>query len=1097
MAAAVSGPRTGIAAVLFTDVVGSTALRSSLGEEAAEALQATHDRLLADAVAGHRGVVVKGLGDGIMATFDSAADAVAAAVAIQQTIELVQRRSPGCSVLVRIGVSVGDVTFGTGDCHGTTVIEAARLCEAASGGQILVADAVRIAARGRGGHRFALAGALSLKGLGEPVVASAVEWDPLPGGGSVPLPPLLVGAVEPSFSGRDEPLAALQEAWDGAVNGRFGTVFITGEPGVGKTRLAAELARRVHRAGALVLYGHSDDELNVPYQPFVEALRHFVAHAPGFDVRGHLGRHAGDLIRLAPDIGERVSGLPPPLKSDAETERFRLFEAVASWLGAASRDEPILLVLDDLHWAERASVLLLRHLVRAAPPARVLVVGTYRDTELGRTHPLADALADLRRGGMVRRLALRGLDVAAVGSLLAGTLGHELGPDHERVALALHAESEGNPFFVAEVLRHLVETGVIAQRDGHWTAVRPIERLGIPEGIKEAVGRRLGRLSAESNEALAAGAAVGSAFRLSVLARTLDRPQDRLVDALHEAVDARLLEETGVGAYRFAHALVRSTLYDELGVTRRVRLHRRIAEAIEAVDVDRIDAVLGDLAFHYRQAAAGGDAARAIEFATRAARQAAASLAHDQAAAYYEQALELASDPALRCELRILLGEAQRDAGDSSYRRTLLDAAADARDRGDADRLARAAIANTRGYGRALVSDDERVAMLEGALAATPPADSRIRAELLATLAIEAVYSSDRERRRSLCDEAVAMARRLHDAKTLASSLRARTRALLAPDTLSQRFADTAEVVSTAAALGDHREQIAASIDRFSVAIEVGDIDEADRNVEMLARLVEEAGLPADRWSLKRRQSLRALLAGSTDEAERLATEALELGRSSRQPDAGLLYSAQLGSIRMVQGRLAEIEPGLAAFLRGDANGVTRALVAFFYCDLGGFSQAQALLARDAANRFADIPYELGWLSAMTAYARVAVETGHSAAAEWLYERLMPWRTHIDCPGNTSNGCVSLYLGALARMARRFDAAGAHLDEALRAHERLRAPYWMAMTRVEQGRMLLERRRPGDREQARSMFEGALAPAAAMGFATVHRRATELLQQAA
>jgi tetratricopeptide (TPR) repeat protein len=823
-----------------------------------------------------------------------------------------------------------------------------------------------------------------------------------------------------------------------------------------------------------------------------------VTSAPTYDLRERLGRHPGDLVRLVPEIGERVSDLPAPFRSDAETERYRLFEAVASWLAAASRDEPMLLILDDLHWAERASVLLLRHVVRAGDLARVLVVGTYRDTELGRSHPLADALPDLRRDGAARRLVLRGLDVTAVGSLLAGTIGHDLGADHERVALALHAETEGNPFFVSEVLRHLTETSVFVQRDdGRWAAVRPIERLGIPEGVKEVIGRRLSRLSAGSNEVLATASAIGSAFRLTILARALDRQEDDLLESLREAIDARLLEETGVGAYRFAHALVRSTLYEELGVTRRVRLHRRIAEAIEALDEVRIDVVLGDLAFHYRQAAAGGDTAKAIEFATRAARHAAASLAHDQAATYYEQALELADDAELRCELRILIGEAQRDAGNGAYRRTLLDAAADARDRGDADRLAWAAIVNTRGYSRALVSDEERVTVLEAALAATPQADSRIRADLLATLAIEAVYSSDRTRRQSLCDEAVAMARRLADTKTLARVLRARSRALLSPDTLSQRVADTAEVVAIAAELGDHREQIAGSIDRFSVALEMGNIDEVDRHLEMLARLVEEVGLPNDRWSLKRRQSLRSLLAGSTEEAERLATEALEVGRSSRQPDAGLIYSAQVGSIRMVQGRLAEVEPALAAFLHRDPDGVTRAIVALFYCELGRLGEAEALLAQDAANDFADIPYEVVWLNAMTGYARVASETRHARAAEWLYERLMPWRGHVDCPGNTSNGSVALYLGALARMARRFDAAEAHLDEALRAHDRIRAPYWLATTRVEQGRMLLERGRPGDREEARSALEKALAPAAAMGFASVQRRATDLLRKAA
>jgi tetratricopeptide (TPR) repeat protein len=255
--------------------------------------------------------------------------------------------------------------------------------------------------------------------------------------------------------------------------------------------------------------------------------------------------------------------------------------------------------------------------------------------------------------------------------------------------------------------------------------------------------------------------------------------------------------------------------------------------------------------------------------------------------------------------------------------------------------------------------------------------------------------------------------------------------------------------------------------------------DEVDRHLTMLAQAVDEAGLPNDRWSLKRRQAVRLLVAGSTDQAERAATEALAAGRASHQPDAGLIYAAQLGMIRMVQGRLAEIEPALGTFVQRDPNAITRGLVAFLYCDLGRLAEAEALLARDAGNDFTDVPYEVAWLSVMTAYARVAAETRHVKAAELLHERLSPWHGQIDCPGNTVNGSVALYLGALARMAGRFDAAEAHLEEALNAHERIRAPYWIAATHLELGRAFVERGRPGDRDRARQLLEKALAPTSA------------------
>ena len=1087
---------TGTATILFTDLVGSTTLRTELGEERAEAHRQAHHRLLSETIAKHRGTLHDDLGDGIMASFASAADAVAAAVAMQQTITAGPPRG-GTRGAVRIGISVGDVAWDGTHPHGMPLVEAARLCAAAEGGQILVADTVRAVTHGRGGHRFAPSSMLTLKGLAYSLAASVVEWDPLPRSGSVPLPSLLARSAELTFTGRDAELAALHELWTHADRGERRTVLLAGEPGIGKTRLAAEFAGRVHAEGATVLYGHCDDELGVPFQPFVAALRYFVEHTPTHHLRERLGRHPGDLVRLVPEMIERAPDLPPPLKSDAETERYRLFEAIASWLATASREEPILVVLDDLHWAVRPTLLLLRHVVRARDPARLLLIGTYRDTELDRAHPLADTLVDLRRDGTATRVVLRGLDLVGVATLLAAATSPNGIANHEVLAHALHGESEGNPFFVGELVRHLRETGALVERDNRWTTTRPVEQLGIPEGVKEVVGRRLSRLSPEANDVLTTASVIGRSFRLLVLERVLDLPEHRLLTSLREATDARLVEETGVGVYHFAHALVRSTLYEELGITRRVRLHRRIGETIETVDANRLESVLGELAFHYRQAAAGGDVAKAVEYAMQAGRHAAASLAYDQAATHYEQALELVDDEALRGELRILLGEAQRDAGDGAYRQTLLDAAADARRRGDTDRLARAAIANTRGYATAtLVSDEERISMLEAALAAVPDDDSPVRAELLATLAVESVYSSDRDRRTALCNEAVAMARRLGDPVTLTRTLRARSRALLSPDTLSQRLADTAERVAISTELGDLRERISASIDRFSTALEASHIDEVDRHLAVLEHLVEETALPTDRWSLRRRQSVRALLAGSTDEAERFAGEAFEIGRASGQPDASLVYGAQISSIRMVEGRLEEIEPALQGILARNPNGLTRAVVAHLYCELGRLEQAETLLARDAANDFADIPYEVAWLTAMTGYARVAAETRSARAAQYLYDRLAPWRAHIDCPGNTVNGSVARYLALLAASLGHLDDATMLFNEALRAHERIRAPYWIATTRLEKGRMLLERAQLNDQQQARLALQEALGVARLMGFASVARRATELLRRA-
>ncbi|MGH9009898.1 MAG: ATP-binding protein, partial [Acidimicrobiia bacterium] len=330
-------------------------------------------------------------------------------------------------------------------------------------------------------------------------------------------------------------------------------------PGVGKTRLAAELATRVHGEGATVLAGRCDEDLGVSYQPFVEALRHFVDHASGLPDR--LGRYGGELARLLPDLSERAPGLPPPLRSDPDMERYRLFDAVAGWLAAASNDEPLLLVLDDLQWAARPTLMLLRHVLRAGR-GRVLVLGTYRDTDLTHDHPLVDVVADLRREGGVERLSLSGLDDAGVATIVEQAAGRTLDDAGLALARAVYEETEGNPFFVREVLRHLAETGAVERQEEGWTTRLPVDQLGIPQGVREAVGHRLSRLSGHTNQVLRVAAVAGAEFELGVVQAAGALSEEALLGAVEEAATAGVVTEVSATRFRFAHALVRATLYE-------------------------------------------------------------------------------------------------------------------------------------------------------------------------------------------------------------------------------------------------------------------------------------------------------------------------------------------------------------------------------------------------------------------------------------------------------------------------------------------------------------------------------------------------------
>ncbi len=842
MGASDEGRRTVTASVLFVDVVGSTELRARLGEEAADEVRRDLDRRLAVLVDRHHGRVLKGLGDGVLAVFDAAVDAVDAGVAIQQHAELDGRRdlgpNPGRSVALRVGISTGDVSFEAGDVFGTPVVEASRLCAAAQAGQVLVADVVRSLARGRGAHHFEPVGELPLKGLPDPVAACQVLWEPLaaapmPGGAEVPMPGLLAGGAPTAYVGREEILDRIGAAW-ARVRGGGGceAVLLSGEPGVGKTRTAAEVAQRAHLLGALVLYGSCDEGLSVPFQPFVEALEFHTAH----DAAPALGRLAGELVRLLPELEQRVPGLAAAVSSDPQTEEYRLFEAVASWLIEASHRCGLVVVLDDLHWATRATLLLLVHLLKGAAAdgsARLLVVGTYRDTEVDRVHPLSSVLADLRRLQGVERFDLGGLSSAEVLALAETAAGHELDGDGRRLTEAIYAETDGNPFFVVEVLRHLVETGQVRLVEGRWQVIDP-ERVLVPEGVREVVGRRLGRLSESANRVLSVASAVGRDFDLELVGTVVDLDENVILDGLDEACRARLVEETGADRFRFAHAVVRDTLYRELSSTRRRRLHHRVTDALEKLRPHDAAA----LAHHALEAGpAGGDVTQAVRYLLAAAGQATAAGARAEAEVCYRQALELLddddqADSALRMELLCGLGETQRDQGDPAFRQTLLDAGWAALSAGRVDLAVRAAVANFRGLTSILSSvDRERVTLLEAILGSLGDEPSAGAALLHATLAAELAYDTELpvERRLDLTDRAIDMARSVGDDRVRAEVLIRTAIAAAVPETWETQLARSTEAVSLADATGDPTLRALARTMAMSPWMVVGDFDRARR----------------------------------------------------------------------------------------------------------------------------------------------------------------------------------------------------------------------------------------------------------------------------
>ena len=460
-------------AILFTDIVGSTELSQRLSPEVADEVRRSHFSILRQAVAEADGTEVKNLGDGLMVVFASTSAALGCAVAMQQGVEQANRAGRE-AVGLRVGLSGGEVTKEDDDYFGDPVVEAARLCALCDSGQVLAANIVRLMAGRRSRHECRSLGNLALKGLPDPVATVEVLWEPLGNAwaGTIPLPGRLVARPTTGVVGREVELASITGALKRVASGGGREILlVAGEAGLGKTTLVGEAARAGFDAGACVLFGHCEEDLATPYQLFAEALGHYVTQAPEERLLAHVATHGSELSRLVPALASRIPDLPSSRATDSDTERFLLLAAAVGLLVEISEVQPVVIVLDDIQWADNASLQLLRHIAAAEQAMRVLILGTYRDTELSLGHPLTDTLATLHRQSGISRVELAGLDDRGVVSFLEAAAGQTLDDAAVELAHAIYRETDGNPFFVGEVLRHLSETGAIYQgADGTWSS---------------------------------------------------------------------------------------------------------------------------------------------------------------------------------------------------------------------------------------------------------------------------------------------------------------------------------------------------------------------------------------------------------------------------------------------------------------------------------------------------------------------------------------------------------------------------------------------------------------------------------------------------
>ena len=586
---------------------------------------------------------------------------------------------------------------------------------------------------------------------GQPSVAEEVRIDQLARGRLI---------------GRRGELDRLRQLWAEAVSGHSLLALISGEPGVGKTRLARELIATARLSGATVLSGGCYEfEATTPYLPFVEALRDWVRQESPDRLRAVVDTSAPEVVRMAPEAEEKLGGQPsrPPLTPGEE--RLRLFDSLARAFQRMTAPNGLLIFLDDLHWADSGTLQLLHYLLRHMRHDRVLILVAYREVELDRTHPLAEAIVEWNRERRAVRVALGRLAQAETTAMLASLFQAEtVSPEF---AEAIQRETEGNPFFIEEVVKALIESGVVYREDGRWER-KAIEELAIPQSVKEAIGRRLNRLDAATLDVLHAAAVIGKTFSYGLLQDSLGQGDADLLPALDRATSAQLVAPLEGEAYVFTHDKIRETLYDEVNPIRRRRLHQQVGEALERRRLGGASGRAQDLAYHF---ATAGDSQRGLEYSLQAAEQARKLYAWDEAVQFLTTARECAlglEQPDEVTRLDALIGATYGDKGDFREGIAAYQLALDA----TRDPTERINLKIRLGDMYTMVGDNRAVEILNETIAEIDPQTQRLElAAAWSQLARHWHYASQYSRAIELLDQARPVLEELGDTHTLTRTL--------------------------------------------------------------------------------------------------------------------------------------------------------------------------------------------------------------------------------------------------------------------------------------------------------------------------------------
>jgi tetratricopeptide (TPR) repeat protein len=876
------------------------------------------------------------------------------------------------------------------------------------------------------------------------------------------------------FVGRQRARKVLETAWRRARNGERQLVVVEGDSGIGKTRLATEMAAAAESEGGKTLLGRAVGDALVPFFPFVEALSSHAARLRPDQLRSIAGPGAPYLAYLLPGLpASRRQDRRSEAEAEASSHRYLMFEAVVALLNAIAAPAGAVLILDDLHQADPSTVQLLEHVARHQSPARLLIIGTVTTPS-----PVAGVLADLAAGGLADRMTLDGLSGDEVSELLVAVTGRN-GGTPVGLARAVTDLTAGVPLFVVEMGKGLAE---LDSRQAEALAAD----LPIPERIRAILERQLSRAAPFVTNLLATASVIGTSFDAGVLAALCRQPESTVAGQLEAAVAAGLVhDDAAAGQYRFAHQLVRRALLERVGAPTRAQLQGELANIL--IGPDAPAGTSPALVAHHFAQAARFHAHQAVTYGVQAGDHAMSLLAFEDAAALYRRAVaSLRSfdhpDPRLESRIQVALGRAHQAAYQRSEAMLAFRRAGElAVSRADDETLADAA------WGLMVSAefsstDNEAVELLRQALAAFDTADGSLRARLTAGLA-RVLPSGDPEAA-GLAQAAVEMARRVNQPATLAWVLSAAVLVTWTPDNMRWRQAATDEVIALAGELGWVELAMDARNWRSAMFEELTDFEQADADRASVERWATQSRRPFFTGLTAMRRAERALLEGRYQDAEDDAGRMLAAGSDS--PDFFAAYGAQLLLLRRDQGRLAEIDALVAAQL-AEAPHVPAWQVAQAVVDngLGRRSAARRRLAALAADRVAGLPRDWLWLLTTTLLVDVCADLGALEVADEMHAALSSFSGKVAVLGHgiAASGAVDGPLGRLETMQQEWVAAERHLAGAMALNRRIGAAPALARTQLGYAELLLGRDRPGDRGQAAGLLDEASATAGRLGMA--------------